>query len=181
MAEGEEETEHLFEMNLMNAIWRGDSWISGNVWKHLSGYEVANFRNPGDTADRNILFRAKDIDSIVTDSNFADSDTKFDFESIYEEVCDLGSKSIWTKNAITHNGICLAVTKDAGGAINNYQSAVINVANDNTTGKRRIKTAGLFGGAAFDSYAVPRCCTAVNGPSFAHSIVASRFRCELVS
>ena len=181
LAEGEEETEHLFEMNLMNAIWRGDSWISGNVWKHLSGYEVANFRNPGDTADRNILFRAKDIESIVTDSNFADSDTKFDFESIYEEVCDLGSQNTWTKNAITHNGICLAVTKDAGGAINNYQSAVINVANDNTTGKRRRKTAGLFGGYAYYSFSVPRCCAAVNGPSYAYSNLASRFRCELVS
>ena len=52
---------------------------------------------------------------------------------------------------------------------------------DNTTGKRRRKTAGLFGGRANYSNAVPRCCFAVCGPSFANSDVASRFRCELVS
>ena len=174
----EEETEHLFELNLMIPIWRGDSWLSGNISKNLSGYEVVNYRNSGDIADHNVLFRAKDINSIVTDSNFNDSVIKFDFESIYEEVCDLGSSNGWTKNAITHNGISLAVTKDIGGAINNYQSAAINLLNNNTTGKRRRITAGVFGGTAVDYSSVPRYCVAVFNPSINGY---SRLRCELNS
>ena len=93
----------------------------------------------------------------------------------------MGSQNGYTKNTITHNGICLAVTKDAGGAINNYQSAVIQVSNDNTTGKRRRKTAGLFGGSASLSPTVTRFCYAILGPQYASVYVASRFRCELVS
>ena len=96
-------------------------------------------------------------------------------------MCDLGSASGWTKNEISKNGISLAVTKDTGAAINNYQSAYLWVDNSNTTGKRRIKTAGPFGGSAYYGTCVPRVCRANSAPSYALTAVASRFRCELKS
>ena len=181
MSQSDTAAEHTFEMNLMIPIWRGATWMQGNVWSHLSGYEVANYRESGDTADHNLLYRAKDIASIVTDTDFSDKDGKFDFESIYEQVCDLGSVGGWTKNEISKNGISLAVTKDSGAAINNYQSAYVWLSNDNTTGKRRRKTAGFFGGTAFYGSCVPRYCAACRDPSSAAAFLASRFRCELKS
>lgn len=180
-ASGDADAEHTFEMHLMIPIWRGATWMQGNVWSHLSGYDVVNYRNEGDTADHNMLYRAKTIESIVCDQDWADRDGQFNMESVYEQVCDLGSASGWTKNEISKNGISLAVTKDTGAAINNYQSAYLWVDNSNTTGKRRIKTAGRFGGRAYNGYCVPRTCDASNAPSDAYSSFASRFRCELKS
>lgn len=85
------------------------------------------------------------------------------------------------KNEISKNGISLAVTKDSDAAINNYQSAYVWLSNDNTTGKRRRKTAGLFGGRAYVGGCVPRSCLANGAPSSADAAIASRFRCELKS
>ena len=102
-------------------------------------------------------------------------------ESVYEQVCDLGSAGGWTKNEISKNGISLAVTKDTGAAINNYQSTYLWADNSNTTGKRKIKTAGLFGGSAYYGACVPRYCVVSGAPSHAYSDLASRFRCELKS
>ncbi len=177
----EAEAEHTFEMHLMIPIWRGATWMQGNVWSHLSGYDVVNYRNEGDTANHNLLFRAKTIASIVSDQDWADRDGKFNMESVYDEVCDLGSASGWTTNEISKNGISLAVTKGTGAAINNYQSAYLWVDNSNTSGKRIIKTAGLFGANALTVSAVPRACAALHAPSAASPSIASRFRCELKS
>ncbi len=173
--------EHTFEMHLMIPIWRGATWMQGNVWAHLSGYDVVNYRNTGDTADHNMLYRAKSIESIVCDSDWADRDGAFNMESVYEQIGDLGSVGGWMKNEVSKNGISLVVTKDAGAAINNYQSACVWLQNGNTGGKRQIKTAGFFGGNARNASAVPRDCDAYSAPSATYSDVASRFRCELKS
>lgn len=128
--------------------------MQGNIWQNLSGYDVINYRGAGETADHNLLYRAKSIADIITDydnADHADINQKFGVESAYEFVCDLGSASGWCKDTVNKDGISLAIAMNPGAAINNYQSTFIYVSNDNTTHVRKRKNGSLFGGHANDT------------------------------
>ena len=180
----DDDAAHTFELHLCIPVWRGATWMQGNIWQNLSGYDVINYRGAGETADHNLLYRAKSIADIITDgenADHADINQKFGVESAYEFVCDLGSVGGWCKDTVTKDGISLAVAMNAGAAINNYQSAYTYLSNDNTTNVRKRKNAGLFGGLAVFTGDVPRSCNALNGVTSAFTSLGGRFRCRLNS
>lgn len=180
----EDDAAHTFELHLCIPVWRGATWMQGNIWQNLSGYDVINYRGAGETADHNLLYRAKSIADIITDgenAEHADINQKFGVESAYELVCDLGSVAGWTTDAITKNGVSLAITKGAGAAINNYQSAWLSLPSANTTNVRRRYNAGLFGGYAHNMRDVLRLCFAGFDASHSGAYFGGRFRCRLNS
>lgn len=181
---GDDDAAHTFELHLCIPVWRGATWMHGNIYQNLSGYDVINYRGAGETSDHNLLYRAKSIADIITDGEnnaHTDINQKFDVESAYEFVCDLGSVEGWCKDTVTKDGISLAVAMNAGAAINNYQSAFTYIGNNNTTNVRNRKNAGLFGGPANYEYAVPRLCNATFAITIANSFIGGRFRCRLNS
>lgn len=150
----------------------------------MSGYDVINYRGAEETADHNLLYRAKSIADIITDGENAehtDINQKFGVESVYEFVCDLGSEGGWCKDTVTNDGISLAIAMNSGAAINNYQSAYTYISNNNTTNVRKRKNASRFGGNAIVTYTVPRACSAPSDITLANPILGGRFRCRLNS
>lgn len=180
----DDDAAHTFELHLCIPVWRGATWMQGNIWQNLSGYDVINYRGAGESADHNLLYRAKSIADIITDgenADHADINQKFGVESAYEFVCDLGSVGGWTTDAITKNGVSLAITKGTGAAINNYQSAYTHINNDNTTNVRKRKNSSQFGGSATYKTDVPRFSRTYNDVTSSGSSVGGRFRCRLNS
>lgn len=176
LEKGETEAEHSFELNLMIPIWRGATWMAGNIFSSLSGYDVVNYVDDNGTT-HNILYRAKDIASIVTDSDYDDRTSKFDFESIYEEVCDLGYQTGWMKTEVAKNGVSLALAKDFGAGADNYQSAYLQLSKS-SSGKRERHTAGFFGSVCYSSLVSLRYALVAKAASY-NIFTSSRFRCEL--
>lgn len=182
--ESEDDAAHTFELHLCIPVWRGATWMQGNIWQNLSGYDIINYRGAGETTDHNLLYRAKSIADIITDGENAehvDINQKFGVESAYEFVCDLGSVSGWTTDAITKNGVSLAITKGTEAAINNYQSAYLQLPPANTTNVRKRYNASRFGGNALYMTVTPRYCAADYGVEDAYTGFGGRFRCRLNS
>lgn len=179
----DDDAAHTFELHLCIPVWRGATWMQGNIWQFLSGYDVINYRGAGESTDHNLLYRAKSIADIITDGEndeHANINQKFGVESAYEFVCDLGSVGGWSKDTVTKDGISLAVAMNPGAVINNYQSAYIYLSKDNTTNVRKRKLC-MFGGFASNITDVPRSCNTLIGLKIIGTYVGSRFRCRLNS
>ena len=182
--ESETDAAHTFELHLCIPVWRGATWMQGNIWQNLSGYDVINYRGAGESAVHNLLYRAKSIADIITDGENAfhtDINQKFGVEAAYEFVCDLGSVGGWTTDVITKNGVSLAITKGTKAAINNYQSAYLSLLQESINNARWRYNAGLFGSYAHFAQCVPRYCSTRYKVVDAASYISGRFRCRLNS
>lgn len=181
LTSGGEVTERDVEVVLRVPVWRGRTRLWGNIWQHLSGYDVLNYQD-GEGVVHNDLYRAKSIADMTTDTDEAakDSANEFAFVTKYEKIGDLGNTSGWMRDCLsTAKGRTVLPGVNTGAAINNYQSAYTNLDSEATAGKYRRKTAGFFGGYANYSYDVLRYCHAFNAPSSSHTAFGSGFRVEL--
>lgn len=68
----DDDAAHTFELHLCIPVWRGATWMQGNIWQNLSGYDIINYRGVEETADHNLLYRAKSIADIITDGENAE-------------------------------------------------------------------------------------------------------------
>ena len=183
LTSGGEVTERNVEVVLRVPIWRGRTRLWGNIWQHLSGYDVLNYQDEEGTV-HNDLYRAKSIADMTvdTDETAKDSANGFDFVNKYEKIGDLGNQSGWMKECLsTSKGRIVLPGVKTDAAINNYQQAYTYLDNTATEGKYRRKTAGFFGGYAHHSYDVLRYCHASFAPSTSNSYFGSGFRVELTA
>lgn len=174
-------TERNVEVVLRVPLWRGRSRLWGNIWQHLSGYDVLNYQD-ADEVLHNDLYRAKSIADMTTDTDEAakDSANGHAFVTKYEKIGDLGNTSGWMKSCLsTLSGRTVLAGVNPGAAINNYESAYTNPPSTATAGKYVRKTAGFFGGSAYNGGDVLRYCFAYNAPSRSNAHIGSGFRVEL--
>lgn len=183
MTQEEEASEYDVEVVLRVPVWRGRTRLWGNIWQHLSGYEVLNYAEANGTV-HNVLYRARSIAEMTVDSDNADKNAPngFNFVNTYEEIGDIGATSGWMRESLsTQKGISVLTAKTPGAAINNYQSAYTYLDNTGTAGTYRRKTAGFFGGLANTGLCVLRSCSANSAPSSASVYFGSGFRVALTA
>lgn len=176
-----EVVEHDVQIVLRVPVWRGRTRLWGNIWSHLSGYDVLNYMD-ADGVVHNDLYRAKSIEGMTTDSDESAKTTPngFAFVNTYELIGDLGNKSGWMKeNLSTKAGRIVCSAKTDGAAINNYESAYTSLDSSAEEGKYKRKTAGFFGGYATDGGDVLRFCSAYLAPSYSNAVLGSGFRVKL--
>lgn len=178
-----EVADRQFEMHLCVPVWRGRTNLFGNIWSHLSGYDSVNYKD-GEGRVHNLLYRAKSIADIMTDSDATVAEAQnsidaFPFTSVYDMVGDLGAASGWMTRSMSKDGITLAVATRPGGAINNFECAYAYVPGEVTSGKYTRMQAGIFGGNASFTSDVPRFCSAYSSPSNSNTNIGSRFRVAL--
>lgn len=181
LTSGGEVAERDVEVVLRTPVWRGRSRMWGNIWQHLSGYDVLNYKD-ADGMVHNDLYRAKSIADMTTDSDEANKDSAngYAFVGKYEKIGDLGNKSGWMMESLsTLKGRTVLSAVKTGAAINNYESAYTYLDGTATEGKYRRKTAGFFGGDAYHSTDGLRFCYAFVVPSYSSSNFGSGFRVEL--
>lgn len=183
MTSSETASEYDVEVVMRVPVWRGRTRLWGNIWQHLSGYEVLNYADIDGTV-HNVLYRARSIEEMTVDSDNANktSPSGFSFVNAYEEIGELGAVSGWMKDSLsTQKGISVLAAKTPGAAINNYQSAYTYLDNTGTAGTYKHKTAGFFGGNANHGLCVLRYCYADYAPSTASVLLGSGFRVALTA
>lgn len=177
-----EVADRQFEMHLCVPVWRGRTNLFSNLWAQLSGYDSVNYKD-GEGTVHNLLYRAKSIADIMTDSNATvaeaqDSIDAFPFTSVYDMVGDLGADSGWMTRSMSKDGITLAVANTPGGAINNFECAWTSVPSEVTSGKYTRMQAGLFGVRVNDTVSAPRDCSANHCHSDTNTNIGSRLSLE---
>lgn len=173
--------QHTFECVYRVPVWRGKTGMYGQIWSHMSGYDVVKYTD-SNSVNHNILYRAKSVAAIDTDTTEGEqtSETAWNFTKTYERVGDIGYQDGWMKNTVCNSaGRSLVVATGVGAAINNYQSSYSWHDNTIVVGKYYRKTAGLLGGYAVDGTCVPRVVDVAVAPSYAHAAIGSRFRVKL--
>ena len=177
----------LCELALCVPMWRWRTNLYGNIWSHLSGYEVVNYADSDGTV-HNDLYRAPSVSVIATDNNSSTAETQsslsgFPFVSTYDYVGDLGNVQGWCSENLSVGGRILATAvrgeNGASAGINNYESAYNYLQSIELSEGNYARRCVFVGGLVYYTYCSLRLSYASHAPLHAAAILGSRFRVAL--